>query len=588
MAAKSHLRLRDCLGTGVAPSRTKACCGRRSRRLRFEVLEDRQLLTAGGLVAALGGEGEGDGAGGDVRLFVPDDLVVARGGLITVPVKFEITKTAGTGISSFDVVIEFEPTILTVGGSELGPLLAGSNSDLDLTMTNRVDGILIFSGDSVHGSVPFDAGSVGDLFTVTFAVAGDAVSGPVPINIRAAYGQTATAVFANDLNELVLWPAPTDGSGDSIDGVVTIVEVPRIDLTIVRQPTETGGDGEVASLPASADWVHEWESFWVELWVSTSEATPAAIAAATVDLQYNTEYLTAQEIIHGSAFGLDLTGTIDDALGQVGGIGGRTELIDVGDGEYVLLARVRFVSSGDGVPVHPLGRSIGPYDMQMAMAHGQTVLVGGGSSMSEVGESPGTELWAVVYDIDNNHRIDFGDLAFFSPAFGKKVEESGSEPPYVWWADFDKSGWVDYGDLSFFAPNFGKSRSAVQAGHAALMFPPNFPDAWRVQSPSGAEGESWAWVGQVGWEPPSAVDRRVAGLDSPKLSRGSQREAAPPIGESHAVASTLLRSNAREALERLGGGGRECTVVEKLEDTLSLLADPRLASRVAFFRSVPL
>jgi hypothetical protein len=102
------------------------------------------------------------------------------------------------------------------------------------------------------------------------------------------------------------------------------------------------------------------------------------IAEAMVDLQYPTDYLTAQEIVYGPAFTLDQTGTITDGTGVVSGIGGRTSLTDVGDDSYVLLARVRFASTGDDhVPVDEVGRNIGPHDMQMALADGQSRLAGG-------------------------------------------------------------------------------------------------------------------------------------------------------------------------------------------------------------------
>jgi hypothetical protein len=151
----------------------------------------------------------------------------------------------------------------------------------------------------------------------------------------------------------------------------------RIDLTIVHAPSATDGKGEVTVLPASVDWVHEWQSFWVEMWVSTPDASSVGIAEAMVDLQYPTDYLTAQEIVYGPAFTLDQTGTINDGTGLVSGIGGRTSLTDVGDDGYVLLARVRFASTGDDqVPVDEVGRNIGPHDMQMALAGGQSRLAG--------------------------------------------------------------------------------------------------------------------------------------------------------------------------------------------------------------------
>jgi large repetitive protein len=238
-------------------------------------------------------------------------------------------------------------------------------------------------------------------------------------------------------------------------------------------------------LPASADWVHEWQSFWVEIWVSTPDTTTVGITEAVVDLHYFADYLTAQEIQYGPAFTKDLTGEIQDNLGRVHQIGGGTLVSGLGQEGYVLLARVRFASTGDDqVPVDQAGWNIGPYDMQMALASGLARLADGDASLAVLGDSPDTELWAVVYDIDDNNQIDFGDFSFFAAAFGRTVGDN-AEPPYVWWADFDKSGRVDFGDLAFFAPNFNKSRTAVQSGNQTLIFPPGFPDTWLAGSGGG-------------------------------------------------------------------------------------------------------
>jgi hypothetical protein len=66
----------------------------------------------------------------------------------------------------------------------------------------------------------------------------------------------------------------------------------------------------------------------------------------------------------------------------------------------------------------------------------------------------------------------------------RRIQRIGDE--YVGWADFDRSGRVDFGDLGFFAPNFGKSRAVGEP----IVFPPNFPGAWREGS-GGGEGEPW-------------------------------------------------------------------------------------------------
>jgi hypothetical protein len=87
---------------------------------------------------------------------------------------------------------------------------------------------------------------------------------------------------------------------------------------------------------------------------------------------------------------------------------GWTERTDVGDDAYVLLARVRFASSGDDqVPVVPKDGFLGPYDMTMVLEDGQTRLVNGSTPVPALDESPDTELWA---DFDRSGRVDFGGV----------------------------------------------------------------------------------------------------------------------------------------------------------------------------------
>ncbi len=265
------------------------------------------------------------------------------------------------------------------------------------------------------------------------------------------------------------------------------------------------------------------------------------------------------EIVHGPAFTETLTGTIDDALGLVSAIDGVTEQTDVGDDAYVLLARGRFGSVGDDqVPVVPEDCFLGPYDMQMSLAEGQTQLVGAGSVASELGGAPDTELWAVMYDfgrqgttpiIQEDNLIDFGDFSLFAPAFGKFV--GSAQPPYVCWADFDRSGRVDFGDLAFFAPNFGKTRAGVQSGDQTLVFPANFPDAWRaVSGDDGAVG-----AGELGGGEGEAMDAYegrtrstagtgiLAGLASLRRAHEHQAEAVSAPNVLRSASSKILQPN---------------------------------------------
>ncbi|MCY2987785.1 MAG: dockerin type I domain-containing protein [Planctomycetota bacterium] len=83
------------------------------------------------------------------------------------------------------------------------------------------------------------------LFTVTLAINASASNDSWPINLLQGYASTTTSLTANDLNDLVLSPAPTNGSSDSIDGIVTV------GASIWQNPQlacDVNGDGLVTAL----------------------------------------------------------------------------------------------------------------------------------------------------------------------------------------------------------------------------------------------------------------------------------------------------------------------------------------------------
>jgi hypothetical protein len=422
------------------------------------------------------------------------------------------------------------------GQDQSVPGLGVSGGWVDVNYTTAVaDALAVINQDfdveNLAGGVIDDPnGAVRDLGGGTL----DGGAGVAPQWVRLAYVEFVAAELGEASFQLTPGSLPFalfdqgNVSWDAVDlGTPIMVDQiggTRIDMTIVGTPSTISGSGEVAALPDSAGWVHEWQSFWVEIWGSTPDST-LGVTEFTVDLQYFTDYLTAQEIEYGPAFAQNQTGTIHDAQGLVAGIGGRTTLSDVGDDAYVLLARVRFASAdGDDVPVDQAAGNIGPYDMQLELANGQTRLVGVSEPTApELGTAPETELWAVVYDIDDNNRIDFGDFSFFAAAFGRDAGPPSPQSPYVWWADFDKTGRIDFGDLSFFAPNFAVSRAQVQSGAKTLGFPPNFPAAWRpVAGGDEVQGE---WFGDGGAEgEASGADGRMAASD------GRQRSQDQPQG----------------------------------------------------------
>jgi hypothetical protein len=158
-------------------------------------------------------------AGVDPLVYIPRDLTAAPGDRVTVPVRLEVTERSGITLSGFEVVLEYDPTHLTVTGSQLGGLLDGT--DVGGSLTSPAPGRLVYSASALNGTGLLAWGTEGDLFTVTFAIAEDAPAGASVLNLRSRLSAAATAVFDAQLNHLVLSPAPTDLPDDPVDGLLT-------------------------------------------------------------------------------------------------------------------------------------------------------------------------------------------------------------------------------------------------------------------------------------------------------------------------------------------------------------------------------
>jgi hypothetical protein len=246
----------------------------------------------------------------------------------------------------------------------------------------------------------------------------------------------------------------------------------RLDVTLVTSPTAVDAAGEVASLPASQEWIDEWTSHYAEVWASTPDSTDLGVIAAEVDLLYDTDYFTATAIEYGPAFDQSQTGTIDDAGGMVDDLGAETTATDVGDDAYVLLARVYFepLTGDPGVDVDPSGPYMTAVDHGLDLDEASATLEGPLAADVTLGNPPPTELWPVMYDLDDSGLIDFGDFTVFATEFGDVVGEPGAEAN-----DFDHSGQVDFGDFTLFATNFAHQRSDPDP----VGYDGDFPDLWR-------------------------------------------------------------------------------------------------------------
>jgi hypothetical protein len=150
--------------------------------------------------------------GADPEIFIPDNLTVAPGGALTVPVNILVTEPAGVSLAGFDVTITYDATRFTFGGASLGSALNGfsfSNSNNTSTPgTMR----LVYAAEL--GPVLAN-GFTGTLLNVTLNALPAAMLGTSALNL------TAAGATDNDTNNLLINPAVTAGV-DGSDGSVTV------------------------------------------------------------------------------------------------------------------------------------------------------------------------------------------------------------------------------------------------------------------------------------------------------------------------------------------------------------------------------
>ncbi len=247
----------------------------------------------------------------------------------------------------------------------------------------------------------------------------------------------------------------------------TVLTASMVDLAVVLEPTTVSTSGEADTLPASLEFLNEWNTFAVEIWVSTPDTTSQGIVSATVELGFDNRQVTPGEILLGPAFQAQTATTVD--AGVVTFDVATTE-VGVGDNQFALLGTVTF--STIDIPIDLEVRSIGPVDPGIEIASATIEVAQDGTALAaNQGAKPATDLLAVPYDLNDDDRVGFADLAIFAQQFLQPVEPSS--PAAAWLSDFDQSGRVGFSDLAFFASNFLTAKPSND-----LVFPGNYPEAW--------------------------------------------------------------------------------------------------------------
>ncbi len=264
--------------------------------------------------------------------------------------------------------------------------------------------------------------------------------------------------------------ADTQAEVTIIDDEIASAEIA---LRIVDAPTNTQPNGESSSLPDNVAWIGEWSAYWVEIWIDASSPANQGVYSVMLDLGYNTEYTSATEIEFGASFTQNQAGLINDASGTLEGLYAETNASDLGTDSHLLFARIRFEPlAEDQVLLDFSGKSIGPYDLGFAISAQQVSFVADIPVTTNLGQFDGVNIWANPYDLNDDDRISFRDLAIFVSVYNSIPSQSTSD--FSWFADLNQNDRVDFRDLSIFVANYGKRKADLPTIH----YPQNFPEAW--------------------------------------------------------------------------------------------------------------
>ncbi len=162
--------------------------------------------------------------GPDPKLSIPTNLVAARGSELIVPVNIDsIVNLTGNGLESADLVIYYDPKVLSITSISLGSLVASRGGWM---IASRIDAPAGRIFVSLAGNRRLEGYFQGELVQMHALVKATAKPGPSAINLAASASNTAQVTQLNE-GYLTLVPAPTNAANDpGVDGLLTILAGP--------------------------------------------------------------------------------------------------------------------------------------------------------------------------------------------------------------------------------------------------------------------------------------------------------------------------------------------------------------------------
>ncbi|UUO08802.1 peptidylprolyl isomerase [Blastopirellula sp. J2-11] len=229
---------------------------------------------------------------------------------------------------------------------------------------------------------------------------------------------------------------------------VSIVDIQDFGVTVSREKTE-----DLAPPPISDPYLNEWDSFWVEVWVNSDRISTQGISTAALGMHFVPGLFDATTIEPGAGFQFNSTPTINGETGEITGLEAVATTAGLGSGQRVLLARIRFQPSADG------GLSVDsdgiPFDAFFSVRDAQIQAADTEMLDAQVTALPTTKILPVIYDLNDDGKIDLSDVFVFRDNY------LGNTSAVASIGDFDLNGAVNTYDLSLLIREIGETRSNV-------------------------------------------------------------------------------------------------------------------------------
>lgn len=277
--------------------------------------------------------------------------------------------------------------------------------------------------------------------------------------------------------------AGLDDLGWDITPTLPVGPFVQLDLRIQTTPTATNTNGEAASLADSTDFLDEWDEFQVEIWASTPMDTATSVNTFAIELAFDELLFEATAIGYGAAFDVAQQEMIDSVSGIVTGISASTSESAIGHENFALLSTISFRVRADAdLPADPVGSYILPTIDDEFLIQNITIQAPGGVVATTNAQAASSiEVWPVMYDLDDDGSVGFGDATILASVFGASTSTNG----LAFMADYDHDGSISFGDVPLFAGAFGRSRLSL----GTQSYFGEFPALWRppeVQSGQAA------------------------------------------------------------------------------------------------------